>query len=111
MFKVLNPKERLILLSKLKDTIILIAQDKIGYHSLQILISHLSNLEEKRLMSTIIQDTFTKFIDDNRGVHIIERLIICLDESLIPRIYKYIIDNFLELSNSSIKSCLVIIIL
>jgi len=107
IFKVLDFDERLVFISKLKDSVEFIGTDQIGAHCFQNLISYLCNVEEKKLMFSVVQDSIKTIIHDKLGVHIVERLIICFEEILISPLYQHVIDNFVSYSNDATTLCIV----
>jgi hypothetical protein len=96
-------EERLMLLRHLRKYLLQISNSNIGTYPLQSIIEKLSKPEEKKIICDAIADenVLREICSDQQGVHVIEKIIVCFKEELIPFVYEYILSNFMILANTS----------
>ena len=99
-FGVLKKEERKIFLNSIINKIIDISNSKIGTYPLQAVIGQLDINDELPLIMKSIHGKILDLCNNPQGVHVIEKMILCFDESLIQEIYDIIIENFIPLSSN-----------
>jgi len=99
LYSCLNSDLRLLYLSKIKDYLAFIGKNKIGTYPLQSIIESLRNDQEKKIIVNGIQShDFLEMCIDNQGIHVVEKVIIGFEESLIPHIYEFLLNHFMALA-------------
>jgi hypothetical protein len=98
-----NLEDKLMILRHMKKYLVQIANSDIGTYPLQSIIERLAFQEEKLIIVEAIVDprVLMEICSDQHGVHVIEKVIMCFGEELIPFVYEYIITNFMLLANTS----------
>jgi hypothetical protein len=102
-FNFVNAEEKLVFLKELRKNLVQISNNSIGTYPLQSIIEKLATNEEKMIIcEAILNETVLKEIcSDQHGVHVIEKIIACFKEEMIPFVYEYILRNFITLANTS----------
>ena len=99
-FGVLKKEERKIFLNSIINKIIDISNSKIGTYPLQAVIAQLDEDEEISLIMNAIHGKIIDLCNNAQGVHVIEKMILCFEETKIQEIYDSIIDNVIQLSTN-----------
>ena len=106
-FTFLSAQDRIDFLKKIENSIIRYSCDSIGTYPIQTIIENLNNDIEKFIIINAIKNNVEELVYNPFGCHVLEKLLICLDEENISFIYSYISDNFLNLANNANGICLV----
>jgi hypothetical protein len=96
-------EDKLMILRQLRKYLIQISNSEIGTYPLQSIIERLHYPEEKMVFVEAISDprVLKEICSDQFGVHVIEKMIVCFNEELIPFVYEYVISNFMAIANTS----------
>jgi hypothetical protein len=78
----------------------MIATDKIGTYPLQYIIEMLNTTKEKQILIECIRNSVYELSMDTQGTHVIEKIILTIEESKLDFIFYIIVDRFMELANN-----------
>ena len=106
-FTFLNQKDRIEFLSQIKNSLYTLCTNNIGTYPIQGIIEYLGSKSEKNIILNELKDKINQLSFDPYGSHVIEKIISCFEEEYISFIYKYIIDNFLNLAYDSNGICII----
>lgn len=106
-FTYLNQNDRIDFLKRIEPSFIKLSSDSIGTYPIQSIIEYLSSKAEKMIIINAIKDRFEELIYDPFGCHVIEKLLVCLEDEYVMFIYVYIFEKFLYLSNNSYGICII----
>ena len=106
-FTYLNQNDRIDFLKRIEPSFIKLSSDSIGTYPIQSIIEYLSSKAEKMIIINAIKDRFEELIFDPFGCHVIEKLLVCLEDEYVMFIYVYIFEKFLYLSNNSYGICII----
>ena len=106
-FTFLNQKDRIEFLSQIKNSLYFLCTNNIGTYPIQGIIEYLGSKSEKNIILNELKDKINQLSFDPYGSHVIEKIISCFEEEYISFIYKYIIDNFLNLAYDSNGICII----
>jgi len=101
----LNDSDRILFLNKIKKDMVSIANNKIGTYPLQAVIDKMRTVAEKDILIDAMKDSVLVMCQDQNGVHVIEKIILCFTEADILCIYESIIDNFEVIANNANGLC------
>jgi hypothetical protein len=82
-----------------------IANNKIGTYPLQAVIDKMKTCTEREILVESVKDSIMEMCQDQNGVHVIEKMILCFQEADILIIYKTLINNFEMLANNANGLC------
>ena len=103
----LSDSDRIFFLTKIKNFIVQIANNKIGTYPLQAVIDKMKTSLEKDILVDAIKFNVLEMCQDQNGVHVIEKMILCFTENDIQLIYEILIDYFEILANNANGLCVV----
>lgn len=106
-FQLLNPTQRLVILSTIKNSFVEIASNKYGTHSIQSVCNSLSNLNEYFLLQNIIVQNLPFLVTNENAYHILLEIIITFPEERRAVLNTFLLNNFLKLSASDIGSLII----
>ena len=106
-FTYLNQNDRIDFLKRIESSFIKLSSDSIGTYPIQSIIEYLNSKTEKMIIINAIKDRFEELIYDPFGCHVIEKLLVCLEDEYVMFIYAYIFEKFLYLSNNSYGICII----
>jgi len=104
-YGVLSESDRLFFLNQIKDNIVSIANNKIGTYPLQAVIDKMKTSTEREILVESVKDSIMEMCQDQNGVHVIEKMILCFQEADILIIYQTLIKNFEMLANNANGLC------
>ncbi len=104
-YGVLSDSDRLFFLNQIKDHIVSIANNKIGTYPLQAVIDKMKTRTERDILVESLKDSIMEMCQDQNGVHVIEKMILCFQEADILIIYQTLIKNFEILANNANGLC------
>ena len=107
LFFLLNPIDNTRFFLLIIQNFILLSINKVSTHFIQLLISQIININKRKMIIQIVNSNLLKFSFDIYGCHIIEKIIICYEPEICKEIYKFIINNFVMLSNHVNGLCLI----
>ena len=107
LFLLLNQIDNTKFFSLIIQNFILLSINKVSTHFIQLLISQIININKRKMIIQIVNSNLLKFSFDIYGCHIIEKIIICYEPVICKEIYKFIINNFVMLSNHVNGLCLI----
>lgn len=85
----------------------MICMSKIGTYPLQAIIEQINSPSERNMVLSMIQPNLIPLIQDPHGCHVIEKIITCFSEDVIPFIYSTVIENFLNIASHCNGLCVV----
>jgi hypothetical protein len=94
-------------MNRIKNDIFSIANNKIGTYPLQAVIDKMKTPQEKDILVDAIKFNVLEMCQDQNGVHVIEKMILCFNENEIQIIYEILIDYFEILANNANGLCVV----
>lgn len=103
----LNDEDRIFFMNRIKNDIFSIANNKIGTYPLQAVIDKMKTPQEKDILVDAIKFNVLEMCQDQNGVHVIEKMILCFNENDIQIIYEILIDYFEILANNANGLCVV----
>lgn len=104
-YGVLNDTDRLYFLNQIKDHIVSISNNKIGTYPLQAVIDKMRTNKEREILVESVKSSIMEMCQDQNGVHVIEKMILCFQEEEILVIYETLIQNFEVLANNANGLC------
>ncbi len=100
-YAMLTVEDRCQFLLHIKDRyFLMIATDKIGTYPLQYIIEMLNTTKEKQILIECIRNSVYELSMDTQGTHVIEKIILTIEESKLDFIFYIIVDRFMELANN-----------
>ena len=101
----LSDNDRVLFLEKIKDNIVSIANNKIGTYPLQAVIDKMKLPREREILVEAVKNSVLEMCQDQNGVHVIEKMILCFSENEIQIVYSTLIDYFEILANNANGLC------
>jgi len=101
----LNENDRIFFMNKIKDSIVSIANSKIGTYPLQAVIDKMESPQEKEILIDAVKFSVLGMCQDQNGVHVVEKMILCFGEDELQIIYEILIDYFEVLANNANGLC------
>lgn len=80
---------------------------KIGTYPLQAIIEQISSANERDMILRVIQPNLMNLILDAYGSHVIEKIVMCFSEEVIPFIYSTVIENLVNITAHNNGLCVV----
>jgi hypothetical protein len=96
-----SPKQRLHLLQKISPSLISIARDKKGTHSLQAIVALVDTEEEASLIKKTLEGSVFELSMDPRANYVIQKLINTLPIDSSHFLYQPLFNNFVQMANNS----------
>jgi len=100
-----SSEQRYHLLKKIAPSMIRIACDRKGTHSLQAVISLINRDVEDKLIEETLNGHVVNLAFDSQGTHLIQKLITAISTNNIHFIYKPLVGRFLEVANNAHGLC------
>jgi hypothetical protein len=97
------------LYNKISANIVEISNDNVGTHAIQHIISSLCHKSEKKLLIDSLIENYFNLEKNLNGVHVIEKLLHCYDETMLYQFYQIILGKLIEYAKDENTLCLVII--
>jgi len=97
--------QRYFLLKKISPSMVEIACDRKGTHSLQALVALVSRDVEEHLLRDTLQDHIVELSFDPQGTHLIQKLIVSISMNNMGFIFEPLVDRFVEVANHSFGLC------
>jgi hypothetical protein len=96
-----SPKQRLHLLQKISPSLITIARDKKGTHSLQAIVALIDTEEEFGLIKKTLEGSVFELSMDPRANYVIQKLINTIPIDSSHFLYQPLFNNFVQMANNS----------
>ena len=93
-----NVKQRIQILSLTRNYLYDICKDNVGNHCIQTIVESLNSEEEEKIFEFAIRDHLLELSFDLNSTHIIQKLIINVEEKKRFYLIKFIINNFYNLT-------------
>jgi hypothetical protein len=100
-----SSEQRYYLLKKISPSMIKIACDRKGTHSLQAIVSLMNRDIEDKLIRDTLNGHVVDLTFDAQGTHLIQKLIVAISINNLGFIYKPLIGRFLEIANNAFGLC------
>ena len=107
IFYFLNGNDRITFLENASGNLDILCVNKISTYPIQCIVEHLNTDEEKTIVINAISKSLMKLCLDLYGTHVIEKILNCFEYKFIKPIMRFILDNFLFLSNNANGLCVV----
>ena len=108
IFYFLNLKDRIVYLTSIAPSFPQLSTNKISTYPIQCVIEHLDCLTERQIIFTALkQKDYIKLALDSYGTHVLSKMLILFDYTLIQPLSLFILDNFLFLANNSNGLCII----
>ena len=107
LFSLLNQNDRMIFLSIIVKNIFLFSINKISTYPIQFIVEHLETKNEKQMIITYINQYLLKLALDIYGTHVLEKIITCFEYEYCEKIFDFVKENFVLLSNHVNGLCLI----
>ena len=108
LFSFLDTKDRIMYLTKIAPSFAQLSTNKISTYPIQCIIEQLHSINEQKIIFTSLKPTeYIKLALDSYGTHVLAKIIILFNYSLIQPLSKFILDNFLFLANNSNGLCII----
>lgn len=101
-FSILSLDKKNRFISIIAENIEYISTSKIGTYSLQSLIEQITLEEEQLIILNSLKGKVFFLCIDEKGVHVIEKIICCFNEKNLDDIFNTIIGNFMRLATCSV---------
>jgi HEPN domain-containing protein len=105
LFRCASPPERLEILSALKSSLIEIAKNSRGTHSLQSLINMVSLDDEEEILEKAFRRNIVELSRHSFATHVIQKMLSCLHNKYF--IIAPIVEHILEVSSDKLGLCVV----
>ena len=108
IFYFLNLKDRIVYLTSIAPSFPQLCTNKISTYPIQCIIEQLNCLAERQIIFTALkQKDYIKLALDSYGTHVLSKMLMLFDYSLVQPLSSFILDNFLFLANNSNGLCIV----
>lgn len=101
----LSDEDRIIFITKIKDNIVSISNNKIGTYPLQAIIDKMKLPIEREILVDSLKGNLMEMCQDPNGVHVIEKTILSFNEADIQIIYETLIESFEVIANNANGLC------
>ena len=100
--------QRFRLLQEIAPSMVRVACDRKGTHSLQAIVSLISRDVEEKLIRDALQGHIIELAFDPQGTHLVQKLIVAISIPNLGFLYQPLVDRFLDVVNHSFGLCVVI---
>jgi len=97
--------QRYRLLQEIAPSMVRVACDRKGTHSLQAIVSLVNRDVEEKLIRDALQGHIVELAFDSQGTHLIQKLIVAISLQNIGFIYQPLVERFLDVVNHSFGLC------
>jgi len=99
--------QRFRLLQEIAPSMVRVACDRKGTHSLQAIVSLISRDVEEKLIRDALQGHIVELAFDPQGTHLVQKLIVAISIPNLGFLYQPLIERFLDVVNHSFGLCVV----
>jgi hypothetical protein len=100
-----SSEQRYLLLQQIAPSMVKIACDRKGTHSLQAIVSLINRGVEDKLIHDTLDGHVLQLTLDAQGTHLIQKLVVAISIGNIGFIYEPVISRFAEVANNSFGLC------
>ena len=106
LFFSLSSNERILFLYAISPQLSSLSINNISTYPIQCIISNLTTQQEKEIILNNINNIYSLLAYDIYGCHVLEKVLLCLDDNFKSPIMNFIISNFISLATHVNGLCL-----
>ena len=106
LFFSLSSNERILFLYAISPQLSSLSVNNISTYPIQCIISNLSTPQEKEIILNTIKNIYNLLAYDIYGCHVLEKVLLCLDDNFKSPIMNFILSNFISLATHVNGLCL-----
>ena len=106
LFFSLSSNERILFLYVISPQLSSLSVNNISTYPIQCIISNLTTQQEKEIILNNIKHIYSLLAYDIYGCHVLEKVLLCLDDNFKSPIMNFIISNFISLATHVNGLCL-----